>query len=198
MPAAARVRSADVPLRQLPSWLGVDRALVGWRAWQRSGGPVLVADAGTALSLTRITADGAFAGGRLLAGAALQLRALRSATAALPALEPPFTLPVQRWPRSTDQAMLAGVLGALAAAIAQAARDAWAEDPGCSLWITGGDGQTLAPQLQALLEGSASALHASSVKAAPVKAASVKAAPVNIAPQLALEALAALRPGPGR
>ena len=178
LPASARLQTGDVPLGQLPSWVGVDRALVGWRAWQASEGGVLVADAGTALSLTRIAADGAFAGGRLLAGVALQVGALSSSTAGLPALQPPFQVPDERWPRHTDQAMVAGVLAGLAAAIAQAARDAWAEDPRCSLWLTGGDGALLAPLVQGLLGGGAVRLLAGA--------------------QLALEALAELRPAPGR
>ncbi len=178
MPAAARLQTGDVPLGQLPPWVGVDRALVGWRAWQCSRGPVLVADAGTALSLTRIAADGAFAGGRLLAGVALQVAGLQSGTAGLPALRLPFQLPDERWPRHTDQAMVAGVLAGLAAAIAQAARDAWAEESRCSVWITGGDGAQLAPQVEDLLGGGAVRLLAGA--------------------QLALEALAELRPTPGR
>ena len=178
LPAAARLQTGGVPLAELPPWVGVDRALVGWRAWQRSRGPVLVADAGTALSLTRIAADGAFAGGRLLAGVALQLAGLQSGTAGLPALQPPVQLPPERWPRHTDQAMVAGVLAGLAAAIAEAVREAWDEDPGCRVWITGGDGAQLAPQVQQLLGGGAVGLLAGA--------------------QLALEALAELRPAPGR
>ena len=51
-----RVLSSDVPIVQLPPALGVDRALAAWAAWQRQRQPVLVADAGTALSLTLVDA----------------------------------------------------------------------------------------------------------------------------------------------
>ena len=169
--------SGEVPLGDLPAWLGVDRALGGWWAWRQSGGPVLVADAGTALSLTRISAQGCFVGGQLMAGAALQLRALGAGTAALPSLELPVALPQQRWPSTTAEAMAAGVLRGLAAAVAQAAREAVEDAPRCRLWITGGDGELLVPLVRELL---------------------VERVQVQLAPALVLEALAALRPGPGR
>jgi type III pantothenate kinase len=177
-PAGCRLDTAQVPLASLPPWLGVDRALVGWRAWQQSATAVLVADGGTALSLTRVHADGVFAGGRLMAGAGLQLRALQTATDALPALEPPPVLPGRGWPHATAEAMAAGVLRGLAAAVVQAGREVLAEEPRCTLWITGGDGPLLAPLVRELLAGSS--------------------LNVVLDPALALEALAALRPVPGR
>jgi type III pantothenate kinase len=175
LPLERRVLSTEVPLGDLPAWLGVDRALGGWWAWRKSGGAVLVADAGTALSLTRVGAEGCFAGGQLMAGAALQLLALGAGTAGLPSLELPVALPEQRWPSATAQAIAAGVLRGLAAAVAQAAREAVRESPHCRLWITGGDGELLLPLVRELLVESS--------------------LEVQLAPSLALEALAALRPG---
>lgn len=177
LPLERRLHLKDVPLLEQPDWLGVDRALGGWRAWCLAGAPVLVADSGTALSLTLITAEGRFAGGRLLAGAALQLQALGAETANLPAMEPPPALPSKLWPHFTTEAMAAGVLRGLAAAVAEAGREAQISCPGCSLWLTGGDGSLLAPLLLQLL--------ASDMQ-------------VQLAPNLALEALAELRPGPDR
>lgn len=142
-----RLQLADVPLQGLPPWLGIDRALAGWRAHRLSAAAVLVADAGTVLSLTRVSATGRFAGGRLLAGAALQLRAMAEATGALPATPLPPTLPPDPWPRPTAAAMAAGVLRGLAAAVRQAWQEACQEEPGCRLWLAGGDGEALAPLL---------------------------------------------------
>ncbi|MFM8674615.1 MAG: type III pantothenate kinase, partial [Vulcanococcus sp.] len=73
----------QVPLRGLPPWLGVDRALVGWGAWRAKGCAALVADAGTALSLTWVDGEGCFRGGRISAGVALQRRSLGAATVLL-------------------------------------------------------------------------------------------------------------------
>jgi len=178
LPEIRRVSAAQVPLPDAPPWLGVDRALAGWAAWRRSGGaPVLVADAGTALSLTRVDGQGRFAGGRLLAGAGLQLRALGEGTAGLPALAAEVLVgaaAADRWPAATESAMAVGVVAGLAAALAAAAREL-SNPPGAppQLWLTGGDGPLLQPWLRE--EGGR---------------------PWQLAPLLVLEAMAALRPGP--
>lgn len=175
--ALRRVTAAHVPLVDAPPWLGVDRALAGWGAWHQSGGsPVLVADAGTALSLTRVDGGGRFAGGRLLAGAGLQLRALGQSTVALPALSPGALvegLAGGDWPAATEQAIAVGVVRGLVAALLMAAceLEQLGQRPPM-LWLTGGDGPLLAPLLQ---QGSK---------------------PWRLAPDLVLDALVALRPGP--
>ena len=144
-----RLGLEQVPLAQAPPWLGVDRALVGWRAWQISGAPVLVADAGTALSLTRVDGSGAFAGGRIQAGRALQLRALARHTEGLPL--PPASSAVAEWgswPRQTAAAMELGVRAGMVAAVAEAWRELRLSEPSLRLWITGGDGPWLAAELE--------------------------------------------------
>jgi len=166
--SARRIGLEDVPLQGLPPWLGIDRALVGWRAWQQQGDAVLVADAGTALSLTRVSADGGFAGGLISAGVALQLRALTGSTAQLPAVNVAGAEMGEAWPIHTEAAMAEGCRRGVAAAIAQAWRQACRESPPTSLWLTGGD----APGLMPLLEEQ---------QLKPV-----------LAPDLALEAMAAL------
>ena len=147
LPQNRRIQLADVPLKGLPAWLGIDRALVGWRAWRRQAGPVLVADAGTALSLTCVSAEGDFTGGRISAGVALQLRALGAATALLPRLQGPASTAGDPWPVATEAAMAEGCIRAAAAAVGQAWRDLPESGRG-GLWLTGGD----APLLQPLLE----------------------------------------------
>ena len=187
LPPEARLQLAEVPLAAAPPWLGIDRALAGWWGRRLVAGPVLVADAGTVLSFTRVDREGRFAGGRLLAGAALQLRAMAGGTAHLPALDAPAVpvdalaadaVPVDEvlanalpapWPHDTAQAMRSGVLRGLAAAIAVAAQEALQEEPDCRLLLTGGDGAALAPLLEPDLA-------------------------VEQRPHLCLEALAALRP----
>ena len=174
LPPERRLGVEGVPLAPLPAWLGVDRALAGWEAWRREGGgrAILVADAGTALSLTRVSDQGAFVGGRLMAGLRLQLSALASATAQLPEIgadgsaDPGEPDP---WPRATEAAMVAGCLWGLAAAISQAAAALESREP-TALWLTGGD----APRLASLLKEMGRSC--------------------ELAPGLCLEALAALRP----
>lgn len=98
LPEAQRMRLEQVPLAEAPAWLGIDRALAGWWAWRQQQGAVLVADAGTSLSLTLVDEKGRFAGGRLSAGLALQLRSLHQGTAQLPLTQPDAeNLPP--WPR---------------------------------------------------------------------------------------------------
>ena len=120
-----RLTLQDVPLAGLPPWLGVDRALVGWQAWRSAaaGSSVLVADAGTVLSLTCVDRRGRFVGGRLMAGAALQLRALNAGTANLPPPAGQLVVDPDPWPQATVAAMQAGVLRGLAAALNAAAEE---------------------------------------------------------------------------
>lgn len=163
----------QVPLRGVPPWLGVDRALVGWGAWRLEACAALVADAGTALSLTWVDGEGCFRGGRISAGVALQRRSLGAATALL---APPQGLGAEAaagadpWPVATEQALQEGCRRATAGAIALAWRELGQRHPDARrrLWLTGGDGEALAPLLreQGLV--------------------------VELAPDLALEALAAL------
>lgn len=159
LPEERRLRLADVPLLEAPPWLGIDRALAGWQAWRLRGGPVLVADAGTVLSLTRVDGEGRFVGGRLIAGLALQLRAMAAGTAVLPTLLPdrPARWGDQAnsgsWPRETGAAMEEGVGRGLAAAVVAAALELMQQDPELELVITGGDGECLLPLIVEGLAG---------------------------------------------
>ena len=144
-----------VPLKNQAIGLGIDRALVGWGAWQRSAGAVLVADAGTALSLTLVDSGGAFCGGRIMAGAALQLHSLNKATNALPEVLLPEVFlpegdplkPTEIWPQNTKAAMSVGVLQGLAAALCRSYSQMPLLFSGAKLWLTGGDAELLQPLL---------------------------------------------------
>ncbi len=178
LPPETRLGLEDVPLADSPPWLGIDRALAGWWAAQLTGSPVLVADAGTVLSFTRVDGRGRFAGGRLMAGAALQLGAMGSSTKGLPSLERPLVgdLSGESWPRATEAAMRQGVAEGLAAAVLEAGRQARALEAGCRIVLTGGDGPTLLPLLR--------------------RAAGMGEAVLLHRPDLCLEGLVALRPRP--
>lgn len=150
-PPERQVRLGDVPLSGCPPWLGVDRALAGWGAWRDCQESVLVADAGTVLSLTLVEADGRFRGGRLLAGLSLQLQAMAHGTALLPRVERAARKgggEEPAWPVETASAMRVGVEAALAAAVREAAQTS-----GCRrLVLTGGDGALLWRRVAAPLE----------------------------------------------
>ena len=151
LPADKRLGLAQVPLQAVPPWLGIDRALAGWRAWQRQGSGVLVADAGTCLSLTWVDGEGRFRGGRLSAGLGLQLRSLGQATAQLPelAVGPGDSIAVDAWPTATAAAMELGCLQACAAAVALGWNALQATGETTHLWLTGGDGGRLVDPLRA-------------------------------------------------
>ena len=143
-----RIRLDDVPLPKAPPWLGVDRALGAWMAWRCSqdrqldcSRGLLLVDAGTVLSLSRVGPDGCFAGGQLLPGFRLQLKAMAEGTVGLPSLleQPSLDVPQEMFPTQTVAAMQRGVLQAMLATIAVAQKHAQG-----LLWICGGD----APLLQ--------------------------------------------------
>nr|WP_256438932.1 type III pantothenate kinase [Synechococcus sp. CCY 9618] len=163
--------------------MGIDRALAGWWAAREVGGAVLVADAGTVLSLTRVDCRGRFAGGRLMAGAGLQLAAMGAGTEALPSLAGLAGAGLsgagegEPWPLDTAEAMGRGVAEGLAATVLEAARQVRALEPGCRIVLTGGDGPALLPLLRRSPELGGDGL--------------------LDRPDLCLEALVALRPDPG-
>lgn len=145
--SSRRLNLADIPLQGIPPWLGIDRALAGWGAWRaketRVG--VLVVDAGTVLSLTRISATGSFSGGLLAAGYGLQLRAMAEATAGLNVTSPVGLDPedAKPFPFETQAAMRSGAQQSLVGLIRQAhAQSPW------PIWLCGGDAPQLLPNLQ--------------------------------------------------
>ena len=144
-----RLSIEDVPLAGCPAWLGVDRALGAWAAWELSrrsgmdlGSGLLLADAGTVLSLTLLNADGAFVGGQLIPGLRLQLASMAAGTASL-ACPDGWDEPPDLFPRDTAAAMVRGALQAMASVVGDAQRRT-----GACLWICGGDGDVLERQLR--------------------------------------------------
>ena len=155
--SSRRLNLSAIPLQGIPPWLGIDRALAGWGAWRANQNRVgvLVVDAGTVLSLTRISAEGTFCGGLLAAGYGLQLRAMAEATAGLADTsrlgletdaEDPFPIETQSAMRTGAQQSLVGLI-----------RQAHVQSP-WPIWLCGGDAPQLLPTLQEQL--GAEVLHA--------------------------------------
>ncbi|WP_256995715.1 pantothenate kinase [Halomicronema hongdechloris] len=145
-----------VPLPGAYATLGVDRGLALVGAGQVYGWPVLVIDAGTALTFTA-GADGRFVGGAILPGLTLQMQALASGTAALPGLSLPPRLP-PRWAHSTADAIHSGILYGQLASLQAFIADWQHCYPGSHLILTGGDGKHLRQYLQQLQSPLASQL----------------------------------------
>jgi type III pantothenate kinase len=127
-----------------PSRLGSDRwaALIGAR--REKSGPLLVINAGTALTIDALTATGDFLGGLIVPGVRLMMRSLATGTAHAQATEGEFAT----FPTNTTDAIYSGALNAALGAIARM-REALATHAGASpsCVISGGAAVALIPHL---------------------------------------------------
>jgi len=127
-----------------PDQLGCDRwaALIG--AWRLHGGPAVVVNAGTALTVDALAGDGVFVGGVIVPGAALMRRALASNTAGLELQPGKFSF----FPDSTGDAIMSGAINALAGTVERMARfleETGQTPPLCVL--SGGGASLIGPHL---------------------------------------------------
>ncbi len=147
-PAANVITLAHLPLSGLYPTLGIDRALALLGAGETFGYPVLVIDAGTALTFTGADANRRLIGGAILPGLGLQLRSLARGTAALPITQLPSQLP-PRWAMQTPAAIESGVIYTLLAGIRDFIEDWRGQFPDSQIALTGGDSAILLTYLQA-------------------------------------------------
>lgn len=138
----------DVPLENLYPGLGLDRALALLAAQRKYGSPVLVIDAGTALTLSGLDPNSCFAGGAILPGFGSQIRALHEYTH-LPSVDYE-DLPDTRWAQTTITAIQSGVLFTLQAGLRSFCQDWQKQFPSTSIVLTGGDGSKVERLLQGL------------------------------------------------
>ena len=152
--AGARVALAwNVPAREQcgvrssygdPAQLGADRwaAAIGARAL--FGAASVVVNAGTAITVDALTADGVFLGGLILPGLTLMRDALAEGTAQLPRAAGAFAF----FPANTADAIASGALNAACGAIERMAATLEASGGVAPLIVlSGGDAATLAPHL---------------------------------------------------
>jgi type III pantothenate kinase len=146
-PATEVITLERMPLLGLYPTLGIDRALAVLGAGETLGYPVLVIDAGTALTFTGADAHQQLIGGAILPGLGLQLQSLARNTAALPEIQLPTQLP-PRWAAQTSAAIESGVIYTVLAGIRDFIEDWQSQFPDSQIAITGGDSHLLLTYLQ--------------------------------------------------
>jgi len=128
----------QLPLRGLYPTLGIDRALAVLGAGIELGWPLLIVDAGTAITFTGADGNRCLVGGAILPGLTLQLSSLAQKTAALPLINLPEKLP-PRWAVDTVEAIQSGVIYTVVAGVRDFIEDWRREFPESKIVLTGGD-----------------------------------------------------------
>lgn len=128
-----------------PSRMGVDRWLAMLSASERYAGGVAVLDAGSALTLDYVSADGDHLGGYILPGVGTMARSLKQDTARVPFRFDETACPVPG--KSTQDCVNSGLVWVARQVMAGVYQD-MARFHLAQLVITGGDGRLLCPQPQ--------------------------------------------------
>ncbi|MFW2405451.1 MAG: type III pantothenate kinase [Gammaproteobacteria bacterium] len=133
--------------------LGVDRWLAMLAAVDRYSGAACVVDAGSAITIDLIAANGEHRGGFILPGLDMMWRSLTGDTGDLKRFTEGHSLAGASLApgRDTGEAVGHGVLGAVCALI-ERCTEALAEDNGAVVVVTGGDAERIVPHLAVELE----------------------------------------------
>ena len=134
-----------------PARIGVDRLAAASAAHRATpaGQAVVVVDAGTALTVDAIDAEGTFRGGVIVPGLRLGLNALGAGTSFLPQVELAATTPLLG--KNTADGLRSGALHGSAALIeGLCTRMAATLDTPVAIFLTGGDGPLLYPHITAI------------------------------------------------
>lgn len=144
---------APLPIRyETPESLGADRVANALAALALYGAPVVIADCGTATTLTLVDASGALAGGAIAPGLGTCIAAVRTHTPHLP--EFPVAWPESPLGRTTVESLQVGLLRGHAALIRELAAGM---APGARLVLTGGWSPLLAERVGAVRHGNLTA-----------------------------------------
>jgi len=135
-----------------PEKVGTDRVLAAWAAWNllQRRAPLVVIQAGTAITVDAVDEQGVYAGGAILPGLRLTLNALAGGTDLLPhlsAADSPSELPSLPG-KNTEAAMLAGGVAAVIGGIEHLLRryqSLWSAP--LPVMISGGNRAYLSPLL---------------------------------------------------
>jgi type III pantothenate kinase len=128
----------NIPIKAMYPTFGIDRALALLGAGNIFGFPVIVIDAGTAMTFTGVDNNETLTGGAILPGLGLQLATLATRTGQLPNVKLPEQLP-PRLAMNTPEAMQSGVIYTLLAGIKDFLQAWWQDFPDGRVVITGGD-----------------------------------------------------------
>ncbi|MGJ3254578.1 MAG: pantothenate kinase [Elainellaceae cyanobacterium] len=143
-PSAHQITLDQIPIQGKYATLGIDRALAVWGGRRLWGAPVLVIDAGTALTFTGLDDHIQLVGGAILPGLGIQGRSLHQFTAKLPHVDFQHRFPMpKRWARETSDAIRSGILYSVLAGIRDFIDDWWNQFPDSAVVLTGGDASTL-------------------------------------------------------
>lgn len=136
-----------------PETLGMDRvaAVIGARELC-GGGPLMVVDAGSCITIDIMDSADCYRGGAILPGIRMRMRAMNDYTAALPMVEltPGELEGEEKIPltgRSTRESMMSGVCNAVLFEIEGFAKQYRKEFPNVKLFLTGGDAVFFAKRL---------------------------------------------------
>lgn len=145
---------SDLPIEvrvDQPEKVGIDRLLnaLAINQLRPTGTPAIVVDLGTACTVDRIAADGAFEGGAILPGVRLAAEALHRGTAALPRLELDQAAAIEPVGKSTQAAIRSGLLWGMVGAVRELITRVSEQDTGPRhVYLTGGDAPLLVEHLQ--------------------------------------------------
>ncbi|MFK8112119.1 MAG: type III pantothenate kinase [Rubripirellula sp.] len=145
----------DVPMKievDQPDRLGIDRLLSAYAASNLVDAPLVVIDAGSAVTVDWVNQAGDFCGGAILPGLGLQSRALVMGTDALPEVEWSAGQSLSLPAKNTSDAIRGGIVIGMSASI-DGLVDRYCEAAEVSLdkahvVMTGGDAVTLSPHLR--------------------------------------------------
>ena len=129
---------------ETPATLGADRlaAAVGAAAL-KPGCELLIIDAGSCITIDRVTADGRYLGGNISPGLEMRLKAMHALTARLPLVDMDGDLP--EWGRNTQEALRCGALTGIKGEADSYLRRFFAEQgtENAYAFLTGGDASRL-------------------------------------------------------
>ncbi|CEJ46019.1 Type III pantothenate kinase (PanK-III) (Pantothenic acid kinase) [Umezakia ovalisporum] len=129
----------QIPLLNMYPTLGIDRALALWGAGKTWGFPMLVIDAGTALTFTGADGHQSLVGGAIMPGIGLQFTTLSEKTGQLPQVKTEIMSLPRRFSLNTQEAIQSGIIYTVLAGIKDFIAAWWQLFPESKIVLKGGD-----------------------------------------------------------